>query len=309
MFSFIFQQIDEMQVIYKFNHKKDIKVVFFIFGRDLQILPIILSKFLRKKVFIRSDSRPTRIITEYLENKNPLKIWLFTIIEEINYRLADSIFTECEYAIKDNNLEKYGKTSSLNLYTDTHRFISTKKLFERSFDVGYIGRFHEEKGILNIINSIKIITQHYPDIKIFIAGEGHLLDELINIIKRDNIQKNVHLHQWIPHSELPEFLNQIKILLNPSIKEGLPNMILEAMACETIVLATPVGAIPGVVRDGETGFIMENNSPKCIADNVIRVLQSPDQEQVAERGRKLVEENYSFEKTVETWKRVLQEVE
>lgn len=82
---------------------------------------------------------------------------------------------------------------------------------------------------------------------------------------------------------------------------------LEAMACGTSVLATPVGAIPDVIINGKTEFIMENNSPECIAANVVRALSSPDLDQIAKAGRRFVEENFSFEKTVENWKRILQD--
>ena len=82
-----------------------------------------------------------------------------------------------------------------------------------------------------------------------------------------------------------------------------------AMACATLVIATPVGAIPDVIIDGKTGFIMENNSPECIAENVIRALNSPDLERIAEEGRRFVEEYYTFERTVENWKSILQSIE
>ena len=54
---------------------------------------------------------------------------------------------------------------------------------------------------------------------------------------------------------------------------------------------------------------MENNSPECIAENVIRALDSPDLERIAEEGRRFVEENFTFEKVVENWRGILQEIE
>jgi len=74
------------------------------------------------------------------------------------------------------------------------------------------------------------------------------------------------------------------------------------------VLATPVGAIPDVIIDGKTGFIMENNSPEYIAEIVFRALNSPDLERIAEDGKRFVKENITFERMVERWKEVLEEI-
>lgn len=79
-------------------------------------------------------------------------------------------------------------------------------------------------------------------------------------------------------------------------------------ACGTPVLATPVGAIPDIIKDSKTGFQMENNSPESIAANVIRALQHPDLEGVAERARSLVKREFTFEKAVERWRSILEEV-
>jgi glycosyltransferase involved in cell wall biosynthesis len=135
------------------------------------------------------------------------------------------------------------------------------------------------------------------------------LKELIKAsLQEEDLTARIDLPGWISHDDLPTYLNQLRLLVLPSYTEGLPNIMLEAMACGTPVLATPVGAIPDVIIDGKTGFIMENNSPECIAENVTRALNSPDLERIAENGRRFVEENFSFEKTVENWKGILQNI-
>lgn len=65
---------------------------------------------------------------------------------------------------------------------------------------------------------------------------------------------------------------------------------------------------PDVIQDGETGFIMGDNSPECIARNVMRALSDPDLEGVAERGRRFAEGEFTLEKAVERWKEVIEEI-
>jgi len=97
----------------------------------------------------------------------------------------------------------------------------------------------------------------------------------------------------------------MKLLVVPSYVEGLPNIVLESMACGTPVLATPVGGIPDVIRDRETGFIMEDNSPECIAKNVERALNHPALEQITINARALIEKEYSYEASVERYRNML----
>ena len=83
---------------------------------------------------------------------------------------------------------------------------------------------------------------------------------------------------------------------------------LEAMACGTPVLATSVGAIPDVIKDSETGFIMDNNSPECIAKKVISVLEYPYLDRIVKNAKELVEMEYTYNAAVDRYRRVLKDL-
>ena len=154
-----------------------------------------------------------------------------------------------------------------------------------------------------LLESLKNMDRN---IEVMIYGDGPLKNELNRTIQGNNLNDYVKLKGRIPSHDIVAFvLNNFKLLVLPSKFEGLPTIILEAMACGTPVLATPVGSIPEVIKDGETGFIMENNSPECIAENIVRVLEYPDLDKVTKNARKLVEEKYTYEAAVGRYKEIL----
>lgn len=285
-------------------HKK-FRICIFIFGEDLLIIPIIILKFFGKKVIIRSDGRPSKILKKYFKNCSKLKLYLFFFIEKINYKLADMILTECEYMIYDNQLEEYNSAYVGNLFIDTDLFKKNRNYFDRTYDIGYIGRFHQEKGLLNLLEAIPFLIKKYQNIKIILVGDGELRDYVETAVQILNTNNNIIVKNWVSTHQLPNILNDIKLILLPSYKEGLPNILLESIACETPVLATPVGGILGIIKDGETGFIMENNKPSTIVENVIRVFETPNLKDIMYNGKQLVISEYQIERVLENWKVII----
>ncbi len=300
---FLYSQIVIAKEFILLSRTYNIKIVIFAFGCDLQLVPVILAKMTSKKIVIRSDGRPTSILKKYFKNHSPIKRFLFRIIEEINYRLADIVLTESGYMISENEFQKYN-TRNGSLLVDTHKFRNRIKLDNRTYEIGFIGRLSKEKGILNFLNALALIKFSS---KVVIIGDGEergrILHE-IQLVESTN-KLNIEYCGWVENAKLPDYLNEIKLLVVPSYKEGLPNTILEAMACGTPVLATPVGGIPGVIKAGKTGFIMENNLPACIAENVMRARENPDLERIVKSARALVEREFSYEGVVKKYKSIL----
>ena len=279
--------------------------IFFMMGQDL-LFPMLTAKSLRKKVvlaFAVSSARST-------EAKNDIFSKPLNLLSKINCTLANRIILYSPNLIKEWNLEKYRNKISIahEHFLDFDKFNVKKKLSERNNLVGYIGRLSEEKGVLNFVKAIPEALKERDDLEFLIGGDGQLRDEIEEYISEKNLNDKVKLAGWIPHGNLPDYLNELKLVVLPSFTEGLPNIMLEAMACGTPVLATPVGAISDVIKDGETGFIMGNNSPECIAENAIRILEQPDLDKIVENARALVEQEFTYKAVVERYKKILLEL-
>jgi len=275
-------------------------------GANVLLPAIVVAKAFGTPIIINLPSSPQAIIEE--EPRKLKKI--FIACAKINFFLADRVVVYSPRLISEWNLEPYRHKILIahRHFLDFNTFTVTTPLPDRPPLIGYIGRLSGEKGVQNLTQALPAILSNWQDLRVLIGGDGQLKETIEASLQEQGVSARVDLPGWIPHDNLPRYLNQLRLLILPSYTEGLPNIMLEAMACGTPVLATPVGAIPDVIIDGKTGFIMENNSPECIAANVVRALNSPDLEQIAENGRRFVEENFTFERVVERWKKVLEEI-
>jgi Glycosyltransferase len=293
----------QLKIIFKlFSLRKSFRNVIF-FMEPTPLLPMIAAKMFNNKVYWLLPSK-----TSLLSNGTLSK--LTAVLSKICCNLCNGIILYSASLVSYWNLEKYRHKILIaqRHFLDFNTLTVTTPLPDRPLIIGYIGRLSGEKGVQHFAQALPSILGDQQDLHVLIGGDGVLKDSIEAILQEEGIATHVNLLGWISHDDLPTYLNQLRLLVLPSYTEGLPNIMLEAMACGTPVLATPVGAIPDVIIDGKTGFIMENNSPECIEENVIRALNSPDLEQIAEAGRRFVEETFTFERVVERWKEVLEEI-
>jgi glycosyltransferase involved in cell wall biosynthesis len=287
--------------------KNNADVLIYFLDSHVYILPSLIGKLLNKKiVFVLAAS----ISNSALANANIFsKILRFS--ESINFKYADYIVVYSPSLLEKWKLQSYAHKILIahEHFLDFNTFSVTTPLPDRPPLIGYIGRLSGEKGVQHFAQALPAVLNGREDLRVLIGGDGELKESIAASLQKGGVTARVELPGWISHDDLPGYLNQLRLLVLPSYTEGLPNIMLEAMACGTPVLATPVGAIPDIIIDGKTGFIMENNSPECIAENVKRALDSPDLERIAENGRRFVEENFTFERTVENWKEILQSIE
>ena len=297
----------QLRISYKLGKiSRNINIWIFFIGGDTLLLPMLTAKLLTKKVILASAGSTLQSSMSANDNlSNQVKI-----LEHINRSLSDRIILYSPNLIEEWKLEKY-RTKILiahKHFLDFDKFRIKKEFDERENLVGYIGRLSEEKGTLNFVEAIPQIIKERADVEFLMGGDGPLQDEIEKYLDKNNLTDRVKLTGWIPHDKLPDYLNELKLVILPSYTEGLPNLMLEAMACGTPVLATPVGAIPDVITDAETGFTMEDNSPACIAENVMQALEHPDLERIVGNARALVEREFTYAAAVEKYRMILKEL-
>jgi glycosyltransferase involved in cell wall biosynthesis len=285
---------------YIFKTRREIDFFIFLFGGDALLLPMLTAHLFRKKVLLMFAASSTKIHTS---RNDPLVLGL-KILQFMTCTFADIIIVYSKRIIDDYSLNRWTPKIMIarHHYVDFDLFKIKKDYHSRDCIVGYIGRFNEEKGILHLLHAVPECVFKKQNIKFIFIGDGALRKTIEQYILDNNLSDKIILHGWVSHDILADYLNQMKLLVIPSDTEGLPNIMLEAMACGTPVLATSVGAIPTIILNGETGFILENNSPQCITSNIIKILDDENSFEVIKNAYQLIQIDFKLEKRIEEFK-------
>jgi glycosyltransferase involved in cell wall biosynthesis len=276
--------------------------IFFIGGNTL-IIPMLMAKVLRKKIVLafagssfKSSLSAQSIVTPMVK-----------FLERVNRMLSTALILYSPNLIHEWHMERLRHKIHIahEHFLDVEHFRSLRSFQEREMVFGYIGRWSEEKGMLNLLEALPLVSLNQTPWSFHIIGDGKLRDEINEQIIKKKLTAQVRVSNWIPHEDLPEVLNQLRLLIVPSYTEGLPNIVLEAMACGTPVVATAVGAIPDIIHDGKTGFIIHEHSPSCIAQTIERAILSPEIEDIIKNARNLIEEEFRFTSTVKRYEAIL----
>ena len=194
----------------------------------------------------------------------------------------------------------------------SHRtlFDIKKRYDKRERVIGFVGGLEKIKGIINFADAVPYIYKQLDSVHIVIIGNGALSDTVKLKLKEYCASGAVKILGWAPYTMLPNYYNDFKLLVLPSYSEGVPSVMLEAMSCGTPVLATPVGGIPDIIKDGETGFLLRSNDPKHIANKIVELLNIPVLlEKVSKNACKWVGENFSYKKTLEAWQNIFEQLQ
>lgn len=242
----------------------------------------------------------------YVANKNRV----FRKIADLIFRRSAQI-TACSSSLAENAQRMGGSGKVIlfpwgadpNVFTPDFR----KKDYRDSIRIPQdatlilaLGRMVDKKGFVNLVSIWPQVIGMYPNSYLIIGGDGPVRDQLQKIIREDNIS-NIFLPGKIAWNEVPEFLANGDIFVLPSVRDrygnedGLPTVLLEAMGSGLPVIASEIGGVSLVIKDGHNGVLVEPGDPKQLRDAILRLLENTDNLKVmGNNARTDVVEKYNW---------------
>jgi glycosyltransferase involved in cell wall biosynthesis len=167
--------------------------------------------------------------------------------------------------------------------------------------IGTTSRLSEErKGIAQFIDMAAQVAAEHPRARFLIVGDGSLRPQLEAQAMRLQVADKVIVTGW--RSDVPQLVAAMDVFVMPSLFEGGPTSVLEAMAMRKPVVATSVGMVPEVVEDGRSGLIVPPGNAKALAAAVGQLLANDDGRlQMAEAARAQALQDFSIERMIDRY--------
>jgi glycosyltransferase involved in cell wall biosynthesis len=163
--------------------------------------------------------------------------------------------------------------------------------------VGCIARLDPVKNHALLFRAFKRVLQVFPDARLAVIGGGSELERLSALAQSLGIAGNVAFLG--AQKNIREYLHICDVLALPSLSEGMPIALIEALAAGVAVVSTKVGGIPELISDCEHGYLVENNNDVEMANRIIKLLQDEKiRKYFRKNGQERVREFFNIDKTV-----------
>ncbi len=165
--------------------------------------------------------------------------------------------------------------------------------------VVFVGTLRPIKGLKYLIKAMNIITRQDTGVKLMLVGDGEERQDLQELVNELDLGNQVIFGGRVPNEKVSEYMVASDIFVLPSLSEGFPNVVLEAMAAGLPVVASKVGGLPEIIKDGKNGFLVEPKNPEQIAEKVMLLLRDEELRKRVSRNNKEKAKHYSWDSVVE----------
>ena len=236
------------------------------------------------------------------------RFFLFT--ERVMARITDRMVTLTEAERNDHvalSVSGPEKIATIHSGVDVDRFmnvqvnIAEKKrrlgLNSKGLLVGTVGWLLSIKGPVHLLRAMPYVWENHPETSLIFVGKGGLEKGLKEEVHRMGVWDKVKFLGW--RDDIPEIMQVLDVFVLPSLNEGMGRVLVEAMAAGKPVVASRVGGILDLIKDGQNGFLAEPGGEKSLAIAIKKLLKDKKmRDEMGKRGREIAQ-GFSVEKMIE----------
>ena len=217
------------------------------------------------------------------------------------------------FGINENKMEIIHMGTDINIFHSHYDKSEIRRelgIDDKDIFVLFAGRLTEIKGTKYLIEAVRDLVPKYSNLKLVIVGDGDAREA--NESMASSIKNNIIFTGYV--KDVHRFMSSADIFVSPSLCEGGPITVYEAMACGTSVIATRVGAVPDAIQNGKTGIIVEPKDVNALKQALITLIENPNlAREIGELGRERIEKEFTWDaickklekfyrKTIESYK-------
>ncbi|HEX8984156.1 MAG TPA: glycosyltransferase [Bryobacteraceae bacterium] len=218
---------------------------------------------------------PNRIHTQH-----NTQLRAYSLKDRVKFRIASRLFSSIAAVSAETARELLAhgvearKLCLIPNGIEASAFSAVRKPLNGAPRIGCVARLSSEKGVEHLIEAFAGVRKQFPKAQLAIAGQGPLQETLEARARALNLNGSVEFLGFRPN--VAPFLRSLDLFVLPSLTEGIPLALLEAMAAGLPVVATAVGGVPEVIEDGVSGVLVPHGNAEALERSVIGLLAAPE---------------------------------
>ncbi len=226
------------------------------------------------------------------------------ISEEIKEGLIKDGFPE-DRIVRISNFIDTGKFDKLS--SEERMYKKAKLLSEDKICILFSGRFIKRKGVEYLLEAWKAVSGKFGNARLYLLGNGPLFEDMKGLANMLSISDKVVFKGHI--NNVVDYLNASDIFVLPSLQEGMPNALLEAMACGLPPVATRIGGVEDIIQDEYNGILVKPEDAYDLAEGIIRLIEDEElRKRISENAYRTIKKNYSLESVVPKYIKLYREL-
>ena len=177
-------------------------------------------------------------------------------------------------------------------------WFEVKRQAEGSTDLVFWGRMEDQKGISELLRTLKEVAGRIPEVRLHLIGEGNMIKSYQKQAENLGVLDRVNFHGWMEVDAIQQFIAKCAVGVFPSRIESFGLSMAEAMGAGLPIIATRVGALPEFIEDGVTGTLVPPGNIPALYRSILEKLENPGRAQtLADAGRELVRQRFSWDQS------------